>query len=95
MRNIHKPIKQLMTHYASLLKREKILLILEKESIDSELEAKYLLGFLDELCEKVIEDAKANVIVLNQPIHTTDAEKICSVIEDYVEQAGYKIDVKN
>ena len=89
MKNIHQPIKDIMRHYATELKDEKILSVLQKESIDSESEAKDVLVFLDSMCKKIAIDAKENVIILHQPVHTTDAEKICNVIEDYIEDLGY------
>ena len=75
--------------YATELECENILSILKNESIDSEEEARDMLGFLDSMCEKIAIDAKENLVILNQPIHTTDAEKICDVIEDYLEELGY------
>lgn len=89
MKNIHQPIKDLMRHYAEELHDEKVLSVLRKESIDSESEAKDILDFLDSMCKKIATDAKNNVVILRQPIHTTDAEKICSIIEDQIEELGY------
>ena len=89
MKNIHQPIKDIMKHYAAELEDEKILSVLQKESIDSESEAKDVLVFLDSMCKRIAIDAKRNVIILHQPVHTTDAEKICNVIEDYIEDLGY------
>ncbi len=79
-----------MLHYAAELKNESVLSILKKESVDNETEARDVLTFLDSMCAKIATDAKENVIVLHQPIHTTDAEKICDVIEDYLEELGYE-----
>lgn len=90
MKNIHQPIKDIMSHYASNPENINVLAVLEKESIDSEQEAKAVLAFLDLMSDKIAEDAKSNVVVLQQPIHTTDAEKICDVIEDYIEELGYE-----
>ena len=85
MKNIHQPIKDIMSYYALKIENRNVLAILKKESIDSEQEAKEILTFLNSMCDKISEDAKENINVLHQPIHTTDAEKICDIIEDYVE----------
>ncbi len=90
MKNIHQPIKDIMSYYASNLKNKNILVILEKESIDSEQEAKEVLTFLDLMSDKIVADSKDNVVVLQQQIHTTDAEKVCDVIEDYIAELGYE-----
>ncbi|TMO00088.1 hypothetical protein [Pseudoalteromonas sp. S558] len=90
MKNIHQPIKDIMSYYASSLENKNVLAILEKQSIDSEQEAKEVITFLDLMSDKIAEDSKANVVVLQQPIHTTDAEKICDVLEDYIEELGYE-----
>ena len=89
IRGIHPPIKKLLIHYAEALKAEAMSEILLKESIDNEEEAKTILGILDEMCVRVAEDAKAGVVVLNQVIQTADAEKVCSAMEDYLEDLGY------
>ena len=78
-----------MTYYAKEFGAVEVQKILEKESIDSEHEAKSILNFLGQMCPKVAEDATNGVVVLNQVVHTTDAEKVCNVIEDYIEDAGY------
>ena len=78
-----------MAYYAKKLGAVEVQKILGKESIDSEHEAKSILNFLDQMCPKVAEDAANGVVVLNQVVHTTDAEKVCNVIEDYIEEAGY------
>lgn len=90
MKNIHQPIKDIMFYYASHPEDSTILAILKKESIDSEQEAKDVLTFLNLMYNKIAEDAKNNVVVLKQPIHTIDAEKICDVMEDYIEDQGYE-----
>lgn len=89
MKNIHQPILDIMKYYASELGRETVKSVIKKQAIESEDEAKEILIFLDEMCSKVSVDAKENVIILNQPIHTSDAEKVCDVIEDYIEELGY------
>lgn len=89
MKNMHQPILDIMKHYAGELGSETVKVVLEKRAIESVDEAKEVLHFLDEMCNKVSIDAKENVVVLNQPIHTSDAEKVCDVIEDYIEELGY------
>jgi hypothetical protein len=89
MKNIHQPILDIMKYYAAELGSETVKVVMEKQAIESEDEAKEILIFLDEMCSKVSIDAKDNVVVLNQPIHTSDAEKVCDVIEDYIEVLGY------
>jgi hypothetical protein len=89
MKNIHQPILDIMKYYAAELGSETVKVVMEKQAIESEDEAKEILIFLDEMCSKVSIDAKDNVVVLNQPIHTSDAEKVCDVIEDYIEELGY------
>lgn len=89
MKNIHKPILDIMFHYASQLENDDVLNILEKKSIESKTEAECILQFLDNLCEKIAEDSINKIVILNQPIHTTDAEKVCNIIEDYIEELGY------
>jgi len=90
MKNIHQPIKDILSYYANILKNERVIEILNKESIDSKNEAKELYLFLEPMCNKIAEDAKNGTTVLRQPIHTTDAEKICNIIEDYIEEIGYE-----
>jgi len=89
VKNIHQPVKDLMRYYAEEIGDEKALSVLRKESIDSESEAKDILAFLDSMCEKIAIDSKSNTVVLRQPVHTTDAEKILSIIEDLIEELGY------
>ncbi|QFT53278.1 hypothetical protein [Microbulbifer sp. THAF38] len=90
MKNIHQPIKDIMSYYAQKLSNQKVLNILQKDSIESEDEAKDILLFLDSMCTEIAQDAQNNVVVLRQPIKTSDAEKICDVIEDYIEEIGYE-----
>lgn len=89
MKNIQPLIKKFMAHYASEFDAIEIQKILAKESIDSKDEAKSIIDFLNRMCPKVAEDAKKNVRVLNQVVHTTDAEKVCNEMEDYIEEIGY------
>ncbi len=89
MKNIHQPIKDIMRHYAEKLSDNAIHSILEKEQISDESEAKQVLIFLDKMCDQIAIDSKENYVILNQPVHTTDAEKICDVIEDHIEALGY------
>lgn len=89
MKNIHKPIIDFMVFYAEKLNDNAVLSVLNKLSIDTEDEAKSVLAFLDSMCEIVVEDSKNKVVVLNQAVCTSDAEKVCDVIEDYVEEAGF------
>lgn len=89
MKNMHQPIKDLMRHYAEVIGDDGALSILRKESIDSESEAKAILVFLDSMCDRIADDAGNNTIILRQPVHTTDAEKVCSIMEDLIEELGY------
>lgn len=89
VKNIYQPIKDIMKHYAVELGDDNVLSVLDKESIDSESEAKNILVFLDSMCNRIAIDAKKNVVILHQPVHTTDAEKICDIIEDHIEDLGY------
>jgi hypothetical protein len=89
MKKIHQPIKDVMYHYAEKFSDDAVLSILKKEEIGNEISAKQVLNFLDKMCDQIAIDAKENYIILNQPVHTTDAEKICDVIEDYIEALGY------
>ncbi|WP_148212571.1 hypothetical protein [Hahella chejuensis] len=90
MKGINDTIKAFMQHYAEEFKDSEVLLVLEKESIESENEANSVLNFLDSMCKKVQEDMESGVVVLNQKVHTTDAEKVCDVVEDYIEGLGYE-----
>ncbi len=90
MKNIHKPIIDFMAYYAKQLNDETVLRVLSNLSINTEDEAKRVLSFLEIMCDHVIEDAKNNVVVLNQSVCTSDAEKVCDVIEDYIEEIGYE-----
>ena len=92
MNHVNDPMKKIMAHYAKELDDKAVLSILEKGAIESEDEAKDTLSFLDSMCDRIAEDTEAGIVVLNQPIHTTDAEKICDAIEDYIEELGYEID---
>lgn len=89
MKNIHQPIKEIMKYYAIKLENETASLVINKEAIESEGEAKEFLSFLETMCNTIAVDAKESVVVLNQPIHTTDAEKVCDIMEDYIEGLGY------
>lgn len=90
MKNIHKPIIDFMVYYAGKLQDESVLSILNKLSIENEGEAKSILVFLNSMCDHVVEDSKNGVVVLNQAVCTSDAEKVCDVIEDYIEEIGYE-----
>ena len=90
MKNIHKPIIDFMSYYAKKLNDESVLSVLKKLSIESEDEAKNVLSFLNNMCDLVLEDSKNSIVVLNQAVCTTDAEKVCDVIEDYIEDIGYE-----
>lgn len=90
MKNIHKPIIDFMSYYAEKLNDESVLSVLNKQSIESEVEAKNVLNFLSNLCDHVSDDSKNNVVVLNQAVCTSDTEKVCDVIEDYIEEIGYE-----
>ncbi|WP_444943399.1 hypothetical protein ACJJIK_16845 [Microbulbifer sp. ZKSA006] len=89
MKNIHQPIKDIMSYYASKLSNQEVLDILQKNSIESKREAKDILLFLDSMCIEISKDAQNNTLVLRQPIKTVDAEKVCDIIEDYIEAIGY------
>ncbi|WP_444929443.1 hypothetical protein ACJJIF_16625 [Microbulbifer sp. SSSA002] len=89
MKNIHQPIKDIISYYASKLSNQEVLDILQKNSIESKREAKDILLFLDSMCIEISKDAQNNTLVLRQPIKTVDAEKVCDIIEDYIEAIGY------
>ena len=90
MKNFHPPILTLLKHYAAAAKDAEIVELLNKGEVESEQEAKVLYAFLSTMCELVAADAKKGVVVLNQPVHTTDAEKVCEVVEDYLNDRGYE-----
>ncbi len=90
MKNIHKPILDFMSYYAKKLGDDNVISVLDKLSIDNEDEAKKLLSFLNEMCSHVKQDSSNNVVVLNQVVCTSDAEKVCDIIEDYIEEIGYE-----
>lgn len=92
MKTLHKPIFEIMVHYAEKLENKEVVDILKKMSVDDEIEANAMVKFLDDLCDAVAEDSKAGVAVLNQPIHTVDAEKVCDVMYDYLDDLGYAVD---
>jgi len=48
-----------------------------------------MISFLAVMSEQVAIDANNKVTVLRQIVCTTDAEKVCDVIEDYIESLGY------
>lgn len=89
MKDFHKPILLLMAHYAEATRSTQVQRILAKASVDSDDEARALLAFLDVLCQRVAEDARRQVMVLNQPVHPADAETVCEVVQSYLEGAGY------
>lgn len=90
MKNINQTIRKLLDHYAKELNDKVLIDILKKEAINSEEEAKSVIKFLDGLCDRVRQDAKSGVVVLNQTVHTSDAEKVYEVMSDYVASAGYE-----
>ena len=89
MKNIHQPIIDIMRHYAEKLSDNAVLSILEKEQISNEMESKQVLKFLDTMCDQIAIDSKEDYVILNQPVYTTDAEKIFDVIKDHIEALGY------
>lgn len=92
MKTLHKPILDIMTYYAEKFESKEVMGILKKMSVDDEVEAKAMVKFLGDLCDAVAEDSEAGVVVLNQPIHTVDAEKVCDVMYDYLDGLGYAVD---
>jgi len=90
MKNIHKPIIDFMYQYAEKINDKGALTLIKRLSIDSESEAKNMLTFLELMCSHVLEDSKDNVVILNQPVCTSDLEKVCDVIEDHIEDIGYE-----
>lgn len=90
MKNIHKPILDFMSYYAKKLRDDGVISVLDKLSVDNKDEAKKLLSFLDKMCSHVKEDSINNAVVLNQVVCTSDAEKVCDIIEDYIGKIGYK-----
>ena len=90
MKDFHPPILKLLRHYATAANASEVLVLLSKGAVDSAHEAKLLYDFLATFCELVAVDAQSEVTVLNQPIHTTDAEKVCEVVEDYLNELGYE-----
>ncbi|MDV2080397.1 hypothetical protein [Marinobacter xestospongiae] len=90
MKNIHKPIADFMAFYATKLNDDAVLSVLNKLSIDTEDEAKSVVAFLDAMCKQVLEDSKTKIVVLSQTVCTSDAEKVCAVVEDCIEAAGYR-----
>ena len=89
MNKIHTPTLEFLSYYADTLNSVEVKDILNKKRINTEHEAKSLLKFLDEMCVQVAKDTNAGVVVLRQKVATYDAEKVCSVIEDYLEDIGY------
>ncbi|MFA0811391.1 hypothetical protein [Microbulbifer epialgicus] len=75
MKSVHQSIKDMMSYYANKLSNKEVLDILQKDSIESKIEAKYILSFLDSMCTEIAKDAQKNTVVLKQPIKTSDAEK--------------------
>lgn len=90
MKNIHKPILDFMFFYAQKLDNENVIAVLEKQAIDNEDEARAIVSFLNIMCELVQKDSMKDVVVLNQVVCTSDAEKVCDVMEDYIEEIGYE-----
>lgn len=89
MKNIDSTIIDFLSHYANALNATGIKSILDKSAVETDEEASELLDFLEEMCAQVKTDAGEEVIVLRQPVTTYDAEKVCSVVEDYLENAGF------
>lgn len=89
MKNIHTPILQIMRHYAIVLDDQDILRILEKLVVEQESEALALLAFLDRMCDRMKPDIQAGVHLLAEPLASSDAEKICMTVQDYLEDNGY------
>ena len=89
MKNFHPPIIEFMNHYAAVTESATVQGILDKRSVDSEAEARAMLEFLDLMCSRVAEDTKRGVVVGNQRVVTSDAEKVCEAVESYLEELGY------
>lgn len=90
MKGINDTIRKLLDHYANELDDKAMIDILKKDAINSEDEAKSVVTFLDNFCDRVREDAESGVVVLNQIVHIADAEKVCEVMNHYVASAGYE-----
>ena len=90
MKNFHPPILRILRHYANIADASEVVNVLNKATVDSAHEARVLYEFLGTLCDLVAADAKKGVVVLNQPIETADAEKVCEVVEDYLNELGYE-----
>jgi len=89
MKNIHQSILDFVLYYAQKLKNEVVLSVLTKQKIDNEAEARAVLLFLNDMSNRVIIDVKHDVVVLNRKVQTSDAEKVCNVVEGYIEDSGY------
>lgn len=89
MKDIHAPILQIMRHYANVLDDQETLHILEKLTVDQESEARALLAFLDRMCDRMKPDIQAGMHLLAEPLASSDAEKICMTVQDYLEDKGY------
>lgn len=89
MKSMNATTAEFIMHYARELKNDSIVAVLQKGAVETEEEAKVLLDFLESMCDRVKLDSKSNVVVLRQPVHTTDAEKVCNVVCDYIEGLGF------
>lgn len=90
MRNFHSPVQKLIEHYARKSDDQLVLSLLAKGDVSNETEAKALLDFLEVMSDAVAMDARNHVSVLgNEMVHTSDAVKICQLVESYLEERGF------
>lgn len=82
-------IEEYILHYAQLLDDETVLGIMKKRSVDSEAEAKMMLGFLDRMLDQAALDESKKVVVIRQIADAYDAVKVSSLVHDYLSGIGY------
>jgi len=87
--NFHQPIKNIANFYAGKLQDSTIPKLLDKQTLESESEAKHVLEFCEKMFDLAVNFEKQGEKVLGEPAIVYDVEKVYSVLNDFVSEQGY------
>lgn len=90
MKDFHPPLLDIMAHYASVMEATAVQAILAKRSVDNASEARVLREFVNAMSDRIADDAKRGVSVLEgETVATSDAVKVWTIVDSYLEELGY------
>lgn len=87
--DFHQPIKKIANFYADKLHDKTIPKLLDKQTLESESEAKHILEFCEKMFDLAMSFEKQEEMVLGEPAIVYDVEQVYSVFNDFVSEQGY------